>query len=48
MDTTMKNKYPKHLSALLLLVALQSVHADNQSGSGINVEPLPVKNASKT
>ena len=36
----MNNNYLKHLSALLLLAALQSVHADDLDGPGVNIEPL--------
>ena len=36
----MNNSYLKHFSTLFLLAALQSVHAADQSGPGVNVEPL--------
>jgi hypothetical protein len=34
----MNNSYLKHFSAILLLVALQSVHADDQDGPGVNID----------
>ena len=36
----MNNRYLKHFSTLFLLAALQSVHAGEQHGAGISVEPL--------
>ena len=36
----MDNNFLKYFSALLLLAALQAVHAGEQHGPGVSVEPL--------